>query len=134
MERQLRKWAGCGLLMVLATTGCRSMHHSSVPPGPKFTPDGRQQPSVGFSTDPHTPNQAGNPALNPMTNLAPGGAMPGMSGAPTIGTPGPAGTNLGVPAGAAFGAPGTSGAAPGLNLGGPAGGPAGQPAGSPGAN
>jgi len=71
MERRLRNWAACGLLMVLATTGCRSMR-SSVPPGPKFSPDGRQQPGIGFSTEPHAPNQAGNPALNAVSNMAPG--------------------------------------------------------------
>ena len=122
MERQLRKLAGCGLLMVLATAGCRSMHRSSVPPGPKFSADGRQQPSVGFSTDPHIPNQAGNPALSPVQNMAPGGGMAGLSSAPQVGTPGVNAGNYGVPGGAAFGQPGTSGTAPSLGTGAPAGG------------
>lgn len=142
MERRLRNWAACGLLMVLSTAGCRSMR-SSVPPGPKFSPDGRQQPSVGFSTDPHPANQAGNPALNAASNLAPGGTMPGASGGPQVGTPGVNGGNFGVPGGAAFGQPGTSGAAPSLNPGGSSlsGGSAGsesgtlgQPGAIPGAN
>ncbi|MDR3635209.1 MAG: hypothetical protein P4L84_15500 [Isosphaeraceae bacterium] len=133
MERRLRKWAGCGLLVVLASAGCRSMH-SSVPPGPKFSPDGRQQPSVGFSNDAHAPNQVGNPALNPMANMAPGGSVSGLSGAPQVGTPGVNGGNFGVPAGAAYGQPGTSGAAPSLNPGASAGGAAGLPSGLPGTN
>jgi hypothetical protein len=118
MERQVRIWAACGLLMITATTGCRSMGRSSVPPGPKYSADGRQQPGVSFSSDPHAANQAGNPSLGGITNMAPGGTLAGGSGAPQLGTPGPNSNPYGVPGGAAFGGPGTSGAAPSLNAGG----------------
>lgn len=137
MERRTRHWAACGMLVLLAATGCRSMH-SSVPPQPKYGPDGRQEPTVGFSTDAHPANQAGNPALGQPSNMGPGGMPPGMGGMQT-GIPGPAISNYGVPGGAQFGAPGTSGAAstPGLGSpstsGMPAGG-AGMPGGMPGSN
>lgn len=113
MERRTRHWAACGLLILLAATGCRSMH-SSVPPGPKFSPDGRQQPSVGFSTEAHPPNQLGNPALSTVNNMAPGGTMAGLNGVQN-GIPGSSVNNYGVPGGAAFGGLGTSGSAPGFS-------------------
>lgn len=127
MERRTPHWATYGLLMLLAATGCRSMH-SSVPPGPKFSPDGRQQPTVGFSTEPHPPNQSANPALNTVNNMAPGGNMAGMGG-PQTGMPGSAVNNYGVPGGAAFGGLGTSGAAPGYSPSGAASGVPGTSAG-----
>ena len=118
MERRTRLWAACGLLMLLAATGCRSMH-SNVPPGPKFSADGRQQPPIGFSNESHPPNQFANPALNSVNNMnmAPGGNLANMGGVQT-GMPGSAVNNYGVPGGAAFGAPGTSGADPSLGAGG----------------
>jgi hypothetical protein len=95
MDRQTRRWAGCGLMIVLATSGCRSTR-SEVPPGRRYSGDGRQVPSVGFSSDPH-------PAGANAMGSVPGGPgmMPGQ-----YGTPSPATPNYGVPTGNAYGPPG----------------------------
>jgi hypothetical protein len=95
MDRQTRRLAGFGLMFVLATSGCRSTR-SEVPPGRKFSGDGREIPSVGFSSDPHP---AG---ANGMGSVPGGpGTMPGR-----YGTPAPATPNYGMPTGNAYGPPG----------------------------
>ena len=95
MDRQTRRLAGCGLIFVLATSGCRSTR-SEVPPGRRYSGDGRQVPSVGFSSDPHP---AG---ANGMGSVPGGpGTMPGQ-----YGTPSPATPNYGMPTGNAYGPPG----------------------------
>ena len=97
MDRQTRRWAGCGLMIVMATSGCRSTR-SEVPPGRKYSGDGRQVPSVGFSSDPR-PSGA-----NGMGSVPGGpGTMPGR-----YGTPSPATPNYGVPTGNDYGPPGQS--------------------------
>jgi len=95
MDRQTRRLAGFGLMFVLATSGCRSTR-PEVPPGRKYSGDGRQVPSVGFSSDPHP---AG---ANGMGSVPGGpGTMPGQ-----YGTPSPATPNYGAPTGHSYGPPG----------------------------
>ncbi len=102
MDRQTRRLAGCGLMFVLAASGCRSTR-SEVPPGRQYAGDGRQVPSVGFSSDPHPTGANGLGSM-------PGGpgTMPGQ-----YGTPPPATPNYGMPTGNAYGPPGQAPAGPG---------------------
>ncbi len=97
MDRQTRRLAGCGLMFVLVTSGCRSTR-SEVPPGRRYSGDGRQVPSVGFSSDPHPAGANG-------MGSAPGGpgTMPGQ-----YGTPSPATRNYGAPTGDSYGPPGSA--------------------------
>ena len=125
MDRHTLTLAGCGLMLLLASTGCKSTR-SEVPPGRPYMSDGRQMPpgSTLFSSDPHPmagnalSNTPGNPpgapgALPGMPGSTPGtpGGQPGAPG--QFGTPGPgASTNWGAPTGHAYGPPGTSGVVP----------------------
>jgi hypothetical protein len=106
MDRQTRRLAGCGLMFVLAIAGCKSTR-SEVPPGRRYSGDGRQVPPVGFSSDPH-------PAAANGMGAVPGGPgmMPGQ-----YGTPAPATPNYGAPTGHSFGPPGSAptGAGPTAN-------------------
>ena len=94
MDRLNRTMTGCGLLLLLATTGgCRSTR-SEVPPGRPYTSDGRQVPPINFSNDPH-------PTTGPGLVNAPG--------APQFGTPSSANSaNMGAPTGNQYGPPGTA--------------------------
>jgi hypothetical protein len=94
-----RLLACCGLSVILAAAGCRSTR-SEVPPGRQYTNDGRQIPTIGFSSDPHAPQSptfAGNvPGTGP-------GAMSGALGGPT-----PNASAFGVPTNHAYGPPETA--------------------------
>src|SRR5579883_2690294 len=95
MDRLNRTLAGCcGLFVLLAATGCKSMR-SSVPPGRPYSADGRQAPAVGFSNEPHP--MAGN-AIGMGSNT--GGAAGSQFGTPMPGMP-----NYGAPTNNAFGPP-----------------------------
>ena len=52
MDRLKFTLAGCGLAALMAASGCRNLR-SEVPAGRPYSSDGRQMPSVGFSSDPH---------------------------------------------------------------------------------
>ncbi len=99
-------WLGLSLLS--AATGCKNTR-PEVPPGRPYTPDGRQKPAVGFSTDPRP--------LTTDPNVGPGGIGRGAgladrSEANPLGMPpGAGGTNYGIPANGSFGPAGTAGLA-----------------------
>jgi hypothetical protein len=102
MDRLTRTLAGCGLVTLLAVTGCRSTR-SEVPPGPPYTKDGKQVPPIGFNSDPH-PLNGGAAGLGPGGMPAAGNVQYGMPGTAS-------GPNFGIPSGNAYGPPGTAGAA-----------------------
>ncbi len=81
MDRHTLTLAGCGLMLLLASSGCKSTR-SEVPPGRPYMSDGRQTPpgSTLFSSEPHP--MAGNALSNTPGNLpgTPGG-LPGTAGA-----------------------------------------------------
>src|SRR4051794_32862365 len=82
----------CGLLLVLAATGCRSTH-SEVPPGRRYMNDGREVPPVSFSSDPRPTANSGFAGGMP-------GAMPGTQSpyaAPPANMAGSSMSNYGVP-------------------------------------
>jgi hypothetical protein len=104
MDRLTRGLAGCGLALLATATGCRSMR-DEVPPGRAYRSDGRQEPRVGFNTQPHmppaTPGQAfggvgGNlapsydptrPASGGPTGTAPGSRFSSSGAATGLGQP-----------------------------------------------
>jgi hypothetical protein len=101
MDRRTRRLVGCGLALaiLLPGAGCRSMR-SEVPPGRPFSPDGKQQPPIGFSSQPNPVD-----GLSGLHNTAPGtGASTGQLGMPSAG---PSASTYGVPSGN-FGPPGSS--------------------------
>jgi hypothetical protein len=105
MDRLKLTLAGCGLAVLVAAPGCRNLR-SEVPAGRPYTSDGRQMPSVGFSSDPHPP--IGGAVASAPGAVGMGTAeQPGMTG--QFGTPAPGSTgNYGAPTSNAYGPPGTS--------------------------
>jgi hypothetical protein len=119
MDRLTRTLAGSGLLLLALASGCRSTR-DEVPPGRGYRNDGRQEPAVGFSTQPHDPPATafGGRVGGAPGNLAPTASpMQPPSTADTYGT-----TNN------KFGGPGTSGLGQPPALGGSSGYPPQPPA------
>lgn len=105
MDRRKLILAGCGLAAFLAAPGCRSTR-SEVPPGHAYSSDGRQIPSLGFSSDPR-------PLPNNAAGLTPGVSQNAVG---QYGMPAPnSGNNsaLGAPTNHGYGPPGTAGLASG---------------------
>ena len=81
MDRRKRTWmaaSGCGLVLMLATTGCKSTQNK-VPPGRAYSSDGKQEPAIGFSSGPHPANNAGND-MCPSAAMAPATMSVGTAG------------------------------------------------------
>lgn len=109
MERR-RDWARSGLYLGLfaisMAAGCKSTR-PEVPPGRPYTPDGRQKPAVGFSTEPRPLTT--DPTATP-TGIGRGAGLANRSeGSPLGLPPGMQGNNFGTPPGGNFGPPGTAG-------------------------
>jgi hypothetical protein len=100
MDRLSRRLAGCGLAtaLLLLSAGCRSMR-SEVPRGRPFSADGKQPPSIGFSSEPNQVKGFSGLQTAPGTRN-----NVGQFGLPS---PGPNTSNYGVPAGS-YGPPGTA--------------------------
>jgi hypothetical protein len=112
MDRLTQTLAGSGLLLLALASGCRSTR-DEVPPSRGYRNDGRQEPAVGFSTQPHTapPTAFGGKVGGAQGNLAP--TAPQMQPPSTPDTYGTTNNK--------FGAPGTSGLGQPPALGGPSG-------------
>lgn len=72
MDRLLRRLAGCGLVLLLASPGCHQ-GMNRVPPGRPYNSNGQQTPPIDFSSDPKPTNNLNSSALGVQP-----GAMPGQ--------------------------------------------------------
>ena len=106
MDRVARSLAVCGMGLMALASGCRSTR-PEVPPGRPYSNDGRRQPAIGFSSDPHPIDGSAitnivpdSPGANKMAQgLNANSSRPDMSSV------------LGGDAGGSYGPPGTSGRA-----------------------
>ena len=104
MDRLSRSLALCGMGVVLTASGCRSAR-PEVPPGRPYSNDGRRQPAIGFSSDPHPVDGSA------MTNIVPDspGAGRMAQGLNANSSRPDMSSVLGGDANGSYGPPGTSG-------------------------